>query len=383
MRWLCRRILCVALILCMAFCRLAFAQEAVFHVQEIQKHGNLILDVRASDFLAAGYDFGDILAVEIAGREYAMPVGSNYTDVDSGEAVCRLKIDAESGDDAMIMAINMGSLANDAGIAEKFETEDDPGFYWIYAEGLETPLKVDVSLKEKGGYRNQWLVRQLVRSNDRSDYAHLSDAEFANFRPIATTGMGKNVIYRSSSPVNPEIGRNSYADAAMREAGIATVINLADSTINYEGWEDSYYHGLNITALSLEMDFSSDHFIHGLAEGMRAIIAGEAPFLLHCNEGKDRAGYVSAIVECLMGASAEEVMADYMVTYYNYYGTEPGTEQYNAIVEDNICKTLASAFGIEDIRAEDIDLSWEAREYMLETLKLTEEEVKALIARLS
>lgn len=385
MRRIYKSLLCFILILGLAACSFALAEEqsVSFPIYEIQKHGNLILAVHGSDFLAAGYDYGDIISAEIAGKEYTMPVGSNYSDVDSGEAVCRVKIDPESGDDAMILAINMGNLASDAGIAEKFETEDDLGFYWEYTEGIETPVEVKISMQEKGGYRNQWLIRQLTRTNERSDYAHLSDADFANFRPIATTGMGENVIYRSSSPVNPEIGRNTYADAAMREAGIATVINLADSEISYEGWEDSYYHGLNITMLGLEIDFAGEDFINGLAKGMRAIIAGEAPFLVHCNEGKDRAGYVSALLECLMGASAEEVMADYMVTYFNYYGTEPGTEQYNAIVEDNICKTMAAAFGIEDIRAEGTDLSEEAREYMVETLKLTEEEVQALIAKLS
>ena len=29
-----------------------------------------------------------------------------------------------------------------------------------------------------------------------------------------------------------------------------------------------------------------------------------------------------------MGADADEVVADYMQTYLNFYGLEPGTEQY-------------------------------------------------------
>ena len=46
---------------------------------------------------------------------------------------------------------------------------------------------------------------------------------------ISTTGIGYGTLYRSSSPVNPEISRNAYADAAIEAAGIKTVVNLADS----------------------------------------------------------------------------------------------------------------------------------------------------------
>ena len=81
---------------------------------------------------------------------------------------------------------------------------------------------------EKGGYYDEWLIHQLVRTNNREDYKHLSDAEFANFRNVATTGMGKNALYRSSSPINDEIGRNTYADKAAEAAGVKTFMNLAN-----------------------------------------------------------------------------------------------------------------------------------------------------------
>lgn len=45
-----------------------------------------------------------------------------------------------------------------------------------------------------------------------------------------------------------------------------------------------------------------------------------------------------------MGASAEEVIADYMVTYSKYYGVENGSEQYEAIAENNIVKMLNNIF---------------------------------------
>lgn len=81
-----------------------------------------------------------------------------------------------------------------------------------------------------------------------------------------------------------------------------------------------------------------------------------------------------------MGATYEEVVADYMVTYYNYYGVEPGTEKYTAIAESNIIKALTQAFGVEDLTA--ADLKAEATEY-LTAIGLTGEEIAALSANLS
>ena len=34
----------------------------------------------------------------------------------------------------------------------------------------------------------------------------------------------------------------------------------------------------------------------------------EGPYLIHCTEGKDRTGFVSALLECLIGAGAESYL---------------------------------------------------------------------------
>ena len=276
----------------------------------------------------------------------------------------------------------MGDLATFAGVATKEKTEADPGYVWHYNEGVEVPVTVTIEMKEPGAYYDSWLMNQLVRSENREDYPQLTDAEFANFRAVTTTGVGENKLYRSSSPVNPEINRNKQADAAAREAGIKTFINLADNDQvmrGYEGFDESYYSNQSIITLNLSVDFAAEDFRSGLADGVRFIAANEAPFLVHCNEGKDRAGFVTAVLECLMGASAEEVTADYMVTFYNYYGVEAGTEQYYAIAKANIQKSLAKAFEIDTI--EGADLAKEAEEYLL-AIGVSEEDIAAAKAKL-
>ena len=366
--------LVLALMLAM-FAVSAFAEETEADVAEIQKYGNLVLSLTGSELLEAGYAYGDVVTVTINGTGYDMPVGSNYADVDQGSMICRVVIKPDTKEDQIILAINMGDLATVSGIATKEKTDADPGYIWHLNEGVTEPVRVSIAMKEQGGYYDQYVIHQLVRSENREDYPNLSDEEFANFRAITTTGVSTGKLYRSSSPVNPEINRNLIADRAAAAAGVKTFINLADSEEEmrgYEGFDASYYSTQKIIPLNLGVDFMAEEFRTGLAKGLRFIAANEGPYLVHCTEGKDRAGFVSAVLECLTGASADEVIADYMVTFFNYYRVQPGTEQYDIIANSNICKSLAAAFEIPDIR--EADLQAEAEAYLLE-IGLTAEEI--------
>ncbi len=96
-------------------------------VAEIQKHGNLVLDLTASGLLAQGYEYGDVITVTVHGQAPDMPVGSNYSDVDSGFPVCRAFRDEANGQDAVVIAVNMGNLTAALGIAEKTAIDEEPG----------------------------------------------------------------------------------------------------------------------------------------------------------------------------------------------------------------------------------------------------------------
>ena len=350
-------------------------------VTEIQKYGNLVLSMKGSELLSQGYAYGDIVTVTLNGQELEMPVGSNYSDVDQGSMICRVVIKPDTNEDTIILAINMGDLATTTAIAEKEKIEADPGYVWHYS--VEEPVTVSFAMKEQGGYYDQWVMHQLVRSENREDYPDLTDEAYANFRAVTTSGIGAGKLYRSSSPVNPEINRNHQADAAAEKVGVKTFVNLADAEETmkgYEGFADSYYSKQNYICLNLGVDFSSEEFRHGLAEGLRFIAKGEAPFLVHCNEGKDRAGFVSAVIEALMGASADEITADYMVTFFNYYGVQPGTEQYDIIASSNIQKSLAAAFGMESLSSGNLQESCVS---YLESIGLTADEIAGVQAKLA
>ena len=350
----------------------------------IKKHGNLVLDISCAALMSQGFEYGDILRVEIAGGAYEIPLCSNYSDVDNGALICRAVEDDPNEGGSVELAINMGDLATWLGIAGKVKIEEDPGFRWDYAGAYADGVSVALSILEKGGYLEQFELHRLTRSNERTDYPDLTDEQYANFRNIATTGMGANVLYRSSSPVNPEINRNREADAAVNAAGIRTVINLTDSAGVMKGYEDyayTCYAALDVLPLDMVVDFSSEAFRDSLAEGLRFLAAREGPYLVHCTEGKDRSGFVCAVLECLMGATAREVYDDYMLTFYNYYGIAPGDDKYDAVLNSNIARFLARAFGVQDIAAGGVDLSACAKAY-LQGLGLTGEEIAALKDRL-
>ena len=346
------------------------------------KYGNVYTDCAAENFTEdLGLAWGDLVTVKFLGQELILPVVPTYSYVDSGKpAIILNKNDKGNADGYVSLAINMGNFAETYGIATK-HTDENKNWWWEACEGVEFPIEVSYELYEKEGYMAEYLLHELTRTNNREDYAHLTDAQFANFRKVATTGMGN--LYRSSSPINPEIGRNTYAMAEVEKAGVTVVMNLADNAEEaaaYAGFAESYYAGQKVIFLGLGVDFAAADFQAGLANGLRFFAENPGTYLVHCNEGKDRAGFVSAVLECLMGASAEEVVADYMVTYYNYYGVEPGTEKYNAIASSNIIKSLQTAFGIEDLYA--ADLAAEAAEYIA-AIGLTEAEIAALKANLT
>ena len=344
-------------------------------VTAISKYGNVGTDLSMDALTAAGYEVGDILTVEITGQEpVTMPLGTGYSNVDQGSALAL----ADTSNNTLAMAINRGDFATAYGLGAKGEDK-------TYAI---TPGKtITISMAEKGGYLDEMEIRELdsKRTNNREDY--VSDAIFANFRPITMGSIADGRLYRTSSPVNPELGRNTYADAFLKEAGVKTVINLADSKEAmeaYEGYADTYYSTLKVINLNMGVDMYSDDAKQSLKKGLEFMIANEGPYAFHCTEGKDRAGYFAMLLEALMGGKLRDIVGDYMQSFENYYFVKADSEQWSKIAESNIEKDVMKLTGTEDIfAAGDADLAAAAEKYMVEELGLTKDQVSALKKALS
>ena len=353
--------------------------EVTSSVKEIQKYGNLVLTIEKKDLDAMGAEYGDVFTVSFQDTEVYAPYCTNYSDVDLGSIV--LRNDGET----LILAINMGDFATTYSIAEKVSNPDKT-YKWIFEEGnTMEDISLLLTLTGKGEYRDEWLIHQLSRTDNREDYS--SDAAFANFREIKGGKIGEGALFRSSSPINNEIGRAKYADALVKENGIRTVMNLADSEesiLSYMEKEDfasPYYASLfengDVIALNMGVSFKTREFQASLSEGLTFLASKEGPYLVHCTEGKDRAGFTSALLSALMGLTYQEIVEDYMTTYENYYHIEKGSEQYEAVKKSNIDSMLSFIASVESDKLSQVDLSLKAEEFLL-AIGMEEETVRKL-----
>ena len=340
----------------------------------ISKYGNVTTDIPYGNLGVVGIAVGDILKVEITGQKaLELPLGTGYSNVDQGSPLAL----ADTSTGTLALAINRGDFATTYGLG----TKGDSGY--AITEGVE----IKISLAQKGGYLAEMEVRELdsKRTNSRDDYA--SDEVFANFRPITVGNIAEGVLYRTSSPVNPELGRNAYADKLIENAGVKTIVNLADcrNTIaEYEGFADTYYAKQNYVCLNMGVDMYAADAIEDLKNGLEFMVENPGPYAFHCTEGKDRAGYYAMLLEALMGATVQDIVADYMLSFENYYFVKADTEQWSKIAASNIEKDLIKLTGTKDIvEAGEADLAAAAEKYMIETIGLTQEQVNTLKTNLS
>ena len=342
-------------------------------IRDIRKHGNVILDTDFETMNAHGMEIGDIITATVGEKSFCLPIGTAHADVDSGSMLCRF----DTEDNEVSLAINMGSFASEAGVGEKHSIEEAPGYRWDVYIG-----EVTLALKEKQGYRAEYDARNLTRTNERADYPALTDEEFSNFRAVAATGIREDWLYRSSTPIEPALGRNEYAMAAMEKAGIRAVINLDDSVDemkSYPAYPGSWYSRCAVVNPEMTYDFGTGEFAGKVKQSVLFLLENDGPFLIHCKEGKDRTGILCAILECFAGASAEEVTGDYMLTYANFYGILPGDGAYDVILSNNLVKTLCGLYGIDSL--DGTDLQKEAADYLLST-GLDETQLHQLAAKL-
>ncbi len=259
-----------------------------------------------------------------------MPYLNGYY-VDRGEyLVC-----AYPGKKNIAVCINYGKFKEAAGVKE-----GDP---------------VTIALKEAEGAKLLQETFDLTYSSHRQDYD--SDEIFANFRMITLDTIPDGKLYRSASPVHNDAGRSAYAYTLMIASGINAVMNLADSQeeltslFDEEAFDAVEYRDMyeddRVIALGMPVDYASDSFAQGIVEGLTFLSKKEPPYLIHCNEGKDRAGFTSMILEALTVADPDTIVEDYMLSYVNYYGTEPGTDKYDLIADKNILEMFRVIAGTD------------------------------------
>ena len=336
-------------------------------VIEIEKYGHAVLDITTADFIAEGYNLGDIVCVSIGASEYTMPFFDGYYS-NPGNLMLR----GSTPKDHIAVCINYGDFSG---------TND-----------VEVGDLAEITMAEKAGMLAIQELYALQYSNNREDYS--DDASFANFRPVTAGQIGKGKLYRSASPVNNENGRADYADDFIETVGVTTVLNLADSDEDIEEYledddcDSEYYRNLyetgSVMAIDLTGNFYSDEFAASLAKGLTFLARNEAPYCIHCTEGKDRTGFAAMILEALMGATLDEIISDYMLSFYNYYGIDKEHEpqRYQAVLDVNLIEMLLHVTGTESLeKTEQINLETAVTAYLTES-GMSQEDIALLKQKL-
>ena len=340
--------------------------------------GGAYIDLTIDEFNAYGFDYGDSVSISFTNgyKLDDIPYYNGYY-TRTGETL----LVAYPGYPHIKVGINNG---NDL---------------WIVAD-LEESDKAEIKLVEKGAYLNIQQARNLSYKDERSAFP--SDAAFANFRSVQVKTMKENVVYRSASPCDNQHKRAPYVDKLMGEAGVQFIVNLSDNEQKIEGYiaKDDFnspnfltlYNNGKVIPLALSTNYGesaveptlqSATFGQNVVSGLRAMTENDGPYLIHCTEGKDRTGSVCMLIEALCGASYDEIVADYMMTYYNYYEItkERDREKYDIIVTDVLDPMISSVVGDESVDFEAANLAVYAENYV-KTWGMTDDEIAALKTKL-
>ncbi len=326
-------------------------------VEVIDIHGNANLAIKTNMFAIKGFGASDIVTIKAGSYSCTCPVVKDYSDVDAGKPLVRLN------DDEVSIAINFGNFAE--------------------ASGVKVGSPVTITLKERYGYLRDYQLRLLKKSDDRDQFA--SDEVFADFRPVTLGGIKEGRLYRSTSPVVPD-ARAAYAEALLEKNGVTAVINLNDSEERYLSREETpafyqnIYDNKKIIFLNMGAAFASEEFSERLKDIFLFILDHPDDVIaIHGKEGRNRTGYVVAIISALCGANLEDINDDYMLSFENYYGVKKGRHQY-----EELAKTIPYLFSImnggKPVKSDKVQQV--AEKYLKNAAGLTSAQIEAVVKTL-
>ena len=176
---------------------------------------------------------------------------------------------------------------------------------------------------------------KLKYSKNREDYS--SDEVFANFRNVKVGNIKEGILYRGASPIDNSMGRAKYVCKLIEEVGVKFDVNLTDNdeTIKRHFSKNDFasyfyktlYDNGKTILLHMNTNYRDQKYHDRVVKAMIAMSKNEGPYYIHCVEGKNRTGFVLAVIEGLAGASYEEIVKDHMITFANYYGITEETDK--------------------------------------------------------
>ena len=368
-----KKLLIILFILQIILCSCAKKEEIIkienYPIEHELEFGGVYIQISIDDFNKLGFAYGDSVNVEFDNGTSLMdiPYYNGYY-VDVGQPL----LIAYPGYDYIKATVNYGQ-----DIWDEFNLKLDNSekiSLW-QNNNLEEHNTATITLNEKGKYLDIQNASDIHYFDEREKYE--TDEIFANFRAVNMANLKENIVYRSASPCDNQHNRAPYVDNLMKQAGVKTILDLADNYNKIEKYiakQDfnspyflSLYEAGTVIPISLNMNYFSDDFKLKIIDGFKAMSENEGSYLIHCTEGKDRTGFVLMLIEALAGASYEEIKDDYMLTYDNYYKINENSdpEKYYVILHRNLDVMIKTIINDDNIDFKNCDLSKYAQDYLL------------------
>ena len=211
----------------------------------------------------------------------------------------------------------------------------------LSAENSESAPQASDKLYTYDEINKKYRALKLKYSKKREDFS--SDEVFANFRNVKVGNIKEGILYRGASPIDNSMGRAKYADKLIESVGVKFDIDLNDNDdkikkhFSKKDFASNYFKSLYESGKTICSHMSTNYreqkYHERVVKAMIAMSQNEGPYYIHCLEGKNRTGFVLAVIEGLAGASYEEMVRDLMITFENYFGIteETDKEKYDII----------------------------------------------------
>ena len=328
------------------------------------------LDIRADDIFEQGMALGSLFDIKAGDRIF---------------------------EDAILLNNYLGTFMFD-----KFVNVESDGYISIGCVGklISVPEGSAVTLTYSGT-SDRYQKTPLYNSGStdvRGDYA--SDEVFANFYEVTGGDIKAGVLYRSFSPLySPEKQtRSAYVDDLAEKAGVEYLVALSysdDSVKKAAESLDSY-----CATLCKEGDYVAPAMGYlyfqekeKTVSTLKGIMDNDGPYLVHCNVGRDRTGFVVLLLQSLCGCSVDEMKECESRAFCNLYHIEEGSPEHETVkycTYDRNMFLIANPDRIPDI----FDIAWDridvssvdpysaAYSYCTGYLGLTDDEVLKIKERL-
>ncbi|MCQ2752951.1 MAG: tyrosine-protein phosphatase [Bacilli bacterium] len=343
--------------------------------------GNIDFNVTCNDFISAGFEYDDLIDVTIK------DVDGHGKDAVFNTAF--VKNFNETGYFAPC-------LCNYEGANEYFELSFSINKTKELGEklvGKQTVFKMN----KKAGFKEK---RELVSVPKRLSYEEVGEDNsiYANVRDVTTIGkigekIAEGVLYRGSSPFNGkdnpddrEVSADYLLQKIVDEVGsydevsevslccvddkLANLMKEHDLKMRRICHESCTYRlytaSSEITDLKKKTfypaELAADFFTYKEGSHRNAEAVGEIfhylakrayegdqygkkyPAYIHCNEGKDRTGFIVMLLEILADVGVDDIVTDFMQTFVNYYNIDIETQKdkYDALANVGIYRYLYS-----------------------------------------